>query len=298
LQRIQDMSGGEDLYNGESNHQSNTQFSREEVNEYIRSVERDLQVRDGSRSSSRTTTGTSVNAAVAKTISDAEAASRSSSDENNECTTGSCPSRKRTEVPANADQSLRKEESTTIEEVKSEPVKKEPAFVLDPAVYSTYIQKMLPNYASESLSQLTVEKLTFRNLLEAGKAYTQLTTDHPGMAACIKQKGNQAMAQLEENYPVIHQSELEEQQRLSAQIAKAEAKLTKIKDPKKQEKERKAAMAKIWKSFDEQKLVDYYLGAGVDADQILMRATPDLESLIDSVEGCIADEKKAVGAQS
>jgi hypothetical protein len=308
LERIRDMSGGEDLYNGTISTAREGKTSPEAVSELIRQVEREIEERDGIRSSSSASTGSSNSssrsAAVAKTIADAEESTRSASENKNDCASGSCPIRSesskeikdlRSDVTVETE---KKELSETKpnEQTEKAPVTAIPASDLDLAAYSHYIRDMMPHYASENMTG-SVETLTYRQALNAGRIFETFRAEHPEMAECQQVKSNAAMIQLQQTYAVLHQKEKEEEQVLSAQIEKARKKAGKIKDLSKREKAFQKELDAIWKNFNSQKLVDYYQGIGIQKDQILMNYK-DLNSFIDSIEGCIQDAKKTLGNPS
>ncbi len=319
LERIRDMSGGEDLYNGTVRTSREGVTSPEAVNELIRSVERDLKVgesRSASTGRSSTATGTSSgSSAVDSTITSAENSVKTgtSAADQPACANGVCPIRPQgAKESAAVSVSADSEEKVVHTETKTEETRgseashlteksknpTEPPFDLNILAYSNYFRDMMPHYASENLTGLKIDTLTYRHVLNAGLIYETFRTEHPGMAECQQVKNNKALIQLQQTYSVLKQKEKEEEQALSAQIEKARKKVGKIKDLTKREKAFQKELDAIWKKFNNQKLVDYYQGIGVQQDQILMNATPDLNSFIDSIESCIQDAKKDLGIPS
>jgi hypothetical protein len=219
------------------------------------------------------------------------------------CATGSCkvsPAEVKVESSTQT-KSIESENGMTAEKEKLEPQEKleiQPPFDLSSEHYLPYFKKMLPNYASEDLTGIKIETMTYRHFLEAGKVFEQFKKEQQGMANCEQMKSNEAMIQLETHYAILHQKELEHEQTLSAQVEKIEKKLMKIKNVQKREQQRSVEMKKLWKSFDQQKVVKYFDEQGVSSSDILMMATPHLNSFLDSVDACIADAQKLNGSAS
>ena len=150
------------------------------------------------------------------------------------------------------------------------------------------------SYYALSLNYKTIDDVTYRYYLEAGEKYEDFKTKNPGMAQCERVKSYAPMMQLEDTYQQLSGEWLKEKQRLSADIAKIDAKAAKIKDLKRRLKDRNTQLDKLWKVYDKNMIVDYYRSVGVEKDRILFN-TAALNGFIDAIQGCINDYHSAHG---